>query len=83
MVMMALLVGNITAMSMKYARHAPGSVKVHLRYGCLTLRYVKAACDNVATGTPGGKTWAIMTTMQLLTCQAEIHAVLNQRNAGK
>ena len=75
--------GLTTAMSMKYARHAPGSVKVHLRYGRLTLKDVKEACDNIATGSPGGEKWASMTTRQLLNCQAEITAVLKQRNAGQ
>ena len=37
--------GMTTAMSMKYARHAPGSLKVHLKYSRLTLEDVKAACD--------------------------------------
>ena len=35
--------GMSTALSMKYARHAPGSVKVHLRYGRLMLEDVKSS----------------------------------------
>lgn len=37
--------GMSTSLSMKYARHAPGSVKVHLKYGRLTLSDVQQACD--------------------------------------
>jgi hypothetical protein len=74
--------GLTTSMSMKYARHAPGSVKVHLRYGRLTLKDVKSACDNLATQSPGGSGWASMTTKQLLKCQGEINGVLKQRHDG-
>ena len=35
----------VTALSMKYARHGPGSYKVHMKYGRLTPDDVKAACD--------------------------------------
>ena len=37
--------GLTTALSMKYARHAPSSYKVHLKYGRLTLQDVRQACD--------------------------------------
>ena len=39
--------GMRRALSMKFARHAPGSIKVHLWYGRLTLEDVKAACDKI------------------------------------
>ena len=74
--------GMTTSMSMKYARHAPGSVQVHLSYGRLTLRDVKEACDSL-TQKAGGKKWASMSTKQLLNCQSEINAELKRRNASK
>ena len=40
-------------MSMKQARHAPGSVKVHLRYGQLALTDVKTVVDKVDTAKAG------------------------------
>ena len=40
-------------MSMKQARHAPGSVKVHLRYGQLALTDIKAAVDKTDTAKAG------------------------------
>ena len=73
--------GMTTAMSMKYARHAPGSIKVHLRYGRLTLKDVKEACDNVGFESPAGKKWSAMNTKQLLKIQGEINSVLRQRAA--
>lgn len=40
-------------------RHSPGSVKVHLKYGRLTLDDVKAAVDEVdAKGKMQWKKWA-------------------------
>ena len=39
--------GLSTALSMKCARHAPGSVRLHLRYGRLALQDVQKACDCV------------------------------------
>ena len=71
--------GMTTAMSMKYARHAPGSIKVHLRYGRLTLKDVKEACDNIGSGSSSGKRWSAMSTKQFLTCQEEINSVLKKR----
>lgn len=38
-------------------RHAPGSVKVHLKYRRLTLKDVKDACDAL-DGTPLKSNWA-------------------------
>ena len=76
--------GLTAAMSMKYARHAPGSVKVHMRYGQLTLKDVKEACDIVGARKQQGKTqWAKMTVKQLLSCQAEINAELKRRHDCK
>ena len=40
-------------MSMKQARHAPGSVKVHLRYGQLALTDVKTVVDKTGTAKAG------------------------------
>ena len=40
-------------MSMKQARHAPGSVKVHLRYGQLALTDVKTVVDKADTAKAG------------------------------
>ena len=40
-------------MSMKQARHAPGSVKVHLRYGQLALTDVKTVVDKTDTAKAG------------------------------
>ena len=71
--------GLTTAMSMKFARHGPGSVRVHLRYGLLTLRDVKEACDNRGGG-GGDKNWKHMSVRQLLKCQAEITTELRRRN---
>ena len=39
--------------SMKQARHAPGSVKVHLRYGQLALTDVKTVVDKMDTAKAG------------------------------
>ena len=71
--------GMTTAMSMKYARHAPGSIKVHLKYGRLTLKDVKDACDSI--GNPDGNKWSAMSTKQLLKIQGQINSVLKQRAA--
>ena len=40
-------------MSMQQARHAPGSVKVHLRYGQLALTDVKTVVDTTGTAKAG------------------------------
>ena len=60
--------GLTTALSMKYARHAPSSYKVHLKYGRLTLEDMKQACD--ATRASNSKRtkrpWADMSTKDLL-----------------
>ena len=47
--------GLTTALSMKYARHAPSSYKVHLKYSRLTLQDVRQACD-AARGSSSQKT---------------------------
>ena len=76
--------GMTTAMSMKYARHAPNSAKVHLKYGRLTLADVKAACDGLRTSSDGkGTQWQKMSTKALLLAQKEITAELTKRNNDK
>ena len=40
-------------MPMKQARHAPGSVKVHLRYGQLALTDAKTVVDKTDTAQAG------------------------------
>ena len=77
--------GLTTALSMKYARHAPSSYKVHLRYGRLTLQDVKHACDATQGSKPKGtkRPWASMSTVDLLKTQREITAELSRRNALK
>ena len=70
--------GMTTAMSMKYARHSPGSFKVHLRYGQLTLVDVKKACDRLSES--GKKTkWGTWTTKNLLIAQKQIQKELAKR----
>ena len=74
--------GLSTAMSMKYARHAVGSVKVHLKYGRLTLEDVKRACDETARSTPPApkrKRWASMSVKELRQCQDEIRDEIKKR----
>ena len=76
--------GMTTAMSMKYARHAPNSAKVHLKYGRLTLADVKAACDGLRTSSDSkGTQWQKMSTRALLLAQKEITAELTKRNNDK
>ena len=77
--------GLTTALSMKYARHAPSSYKVHLKYGRLTLSDVKQACD-ATRGSATKRTrypWASMSTKILLQCQKEILAEITRRDALK
>ena len=70
--------GMVTALSMKYARHAPGSYKVHLKYGRLSLEDVKAACD-VLKGSRQKTVWSTMTTPALLAAQKGITKELQLR----
>jgi hypothetical protein len=70
--------GMVTALSMKYARHAPGSYKVHLRYGRLTLDDVKAACDALR-GSRKKTQWSEMPTEGLLAAQKAIAKELQLR----
>ncbi len=63
--------GLVTALSMKYARHAPDSHKVHLRYGRLSLNDVKQACDGLKSSRPKTK-WSTMTTEELVKAQSAI-----------
>ena len=58
--------GLTTALSMKYARHAPSSYKVHLKYGRLALQDVRQACD--ATRGPSSQ----KTKSHGWTCPAQI-----------
>jgi len=77
--------GLTTALSMKYARHAPSSFKVHLKYGRLTLQDVKQACD-ATRGSTSKKTkypWADMSNKDLLQCHKEILTELTRRDALK
>ena len=77
--------GLTTALSMKYARHAPGSFKVHLKYGRLTLQDVKQVCD-AARGSSTKKTilpWVDMSSKDLLRCQQEILKEIMRRAALK
>ena len=71
--------GLTTALSMKYARHAPESHKVHLKYGRLTLVDVKEACDRLPGSSVGKATkWSKMTVPQLLAAQKGITAELEK-----
>jgi len=77
--------GLTMALSMKYARHAPGSQKVHLRYGQLTLQDLQSACDALP-GTHGRKQkseWQKLSIPQLLKIQKEINAELSRRSSKK
>ena len=77
--------GLTTSLSMKYARHAPDSYKVHLRYGRLTLADVKQACDATRASNPKKNKHprAEMSNKDLLQCQKEITAELARRDALK
>ena len=77
--------GMTVALSMKYARHAPGSQKVHLRYGQLSLADVQAACDSLPSSQTQKKKnqWAAMSMTQLLVAQREINAELTRRSQRK
>ena len=70
--------GMCTAMSMKYARHAPESFKVHLKYGRLTLDDVKAACDALQSSRSKTK-WSSLSTKELLEAQKGIEKELKER----
>ena len=74
--------GLTTALSMKYARHAPSSYKVHLKYGRLVLQDVKAACDATRNSNMkrAKRAWATMSSKDLLLCQKEITAELARRS---
>lgn len=70
--------GMATALSMKYARHAPDSYKVHLKYGRLSLDDVKAACDALQ-GSRKKTEWSAMSTTALLAAQKAITKELQLR----
>lgn len=59
-------------------RHAPGSVKVHLKYGRLTLKDVKDACDAL-DGTPLKSNWAQVSSQQLKAASKKINAELERQ----
>ena len=73
--------GMVTAMSMKYARHAPGSFKVHVGYSRITLSDVKDACDKLSSlrKRKVGSKGSSYTTKQLLALQKDINAELRAR----
>ncbi|CAJ1381067.1 unnamed protein product [Effrenium voratum] len=70
--------GLSTAMSMKFARHAPGSVKVHLRYGQLTLKDVKRAVDEIDIPNKPSN-WSKLPTKKLKAARADIDRELKKR----
>lgn len=70
--------GVSTAMSMKYARHAKDSYRVHIAYGRLTLDDVKVEMDRKATPTKKTK-WHQYSTKTLLEMQASIAKELAKR----
>ena len=70
--------GMTTALSMKYARHAPESFKVHLKYGRLSLDDVQAACDALQ-GSRKKIKWSAMSTPSLLAAQKAIAHELQLR----
>lgn len=72
--------GMVTAMSMRYARHAPGSYKVHMGYSRLTLTDVQKACDKLSSSRKRTR-WTDWSTKELLKAQKEINAELSKRNA--
>ena len=77
--------GLTTALSMKYARHAPGSHKVHLKYGRLRLQDVQVACDATKGSNPklAKRPWTSMSTSELLKAQKHITEELSRRNSLK
>ena len=63
-------------------RHAPGSVKVHLKYGQVTLRDVKKACDDLEDSAGKSKyDWSRMPTRKLKTVREEIEKELKKRKS--
>ena len=58
-------------------RHAPGSIKVHLAYGRLTLQDLKKACD--ALEKPKLAEWKNMPTSTLKRACKEIRTELRAR----
>ena len=68
----------VTAMSMRYARHAPGSYKVHLGYSRLSLTDVQRACDKLTSSRKRTR-WSDWSTKDLLEAQKEINRELRVR----
>jgi integrase len=76
--------GLTTSLSMKYARHAPSSHKVHLGYGRLSLQDIKAACDGLASSRTLKKTqWSAMSMKELIAAQKAILRELEVRESSK
>ena len=72
-----------TALSMKYARHAPSSYNIHLKYGRLALQDVRQACA-ATRGSSSQKTQfpcVYMSSKDVLRCQTEILSKIT-RNAA-
>ena len=63
-------------------RHAPGSVKVHLKYGRLTLVDVKKAIDRADEEARGKMCWSAWSTYQLRNAHRGIENELNKRKAS-
>ena len=71
--------GMTTAMSMRFARHAPSSVSVHLAYGRLTLQDLKNACDELEPAKKKKSRWSKLSTKELLRMQKEVASELARR----
>ena len=78
---------NSAQNALQLRRHAPGSVKVHLRYGRLTMDDVKEACDRAGAKNKaykqGKKKWADCTTNELLLEKKAIECELVKRKKQK
>ena len=77
--------GLTITLSMKYAKHAPNSYKVQLKYGRLRLEDLNNACD-ATRGSDPEKTmhpWPEMSTRDLLKCQNEMMSELTRRDPLK
>ena len=65
-------------------RHAPGSVRVHLSYGRLTMQDVKSACDGMEDNKKKDQQlrkqkWAAMSKHELVQARREIDRELAKR----
>ncbi len=68
---MLLAAGHNLGITMKQARHAQGSARVHLRYGQLTLTDVKKAVEG-ASGAKGGLSPEAAKEMSAVTLRKSI-----------